>query len=129
MDKEYRKNKADSLKEELAECMENIQDEFSVERIDKICAELSRLEEKDSSFDINKSKDEFFRDYLPLVQDNNETKSGSKGAKNLRFSRRLKQAVVLAAVIIGLFGVTSVASGKNYIEAILNWSNEGFHSC
>lgn len=127
MDKEYRKNKADSLKEELAECMENIQDEFSVERIDEICAELSKLEENDSRFDINKSKDEFFRDYLPLVQDNKETKSGSTGTKNIRFSRRLKRVVVLAAVIIGLFGVTSVASGKNYIEAILNWSNEGFH--
>ena len=118
------------MKEELADCMENIQDEFSVEKIDELCTELSRLEKNENSFDIKKSKDKFFEDYLPLVQNNQgdpKNNFESANTKRYRFSRRLKQAVVLAAVIIGLFGVTSVASGKNYIQAILNWSNEGFH--
>ena len=130
MDKENRKNRTYFLKEELADCMENIQDEFSVERIDDICAELSKLEENVSVFDVNKSKNEFFKEYLPLIQDNQDKKGvnfESADKKRNRFSRKLKQTVVLVAVIIGAFGVTSVASGKNYIKAILNWSNEGFH--
>lgn len=111
-----------ALQKELAEAMEQLEDEFSLQRIDALTAELERLEA--SAFDVEQAKAEFFHTYFPLAEEKDEWKQQTVHRGRPR--RKLKAAVVLAAVFLCLNGATVAIAGMNLFEAIFRWDEETF---
>lgn len=118
------------LREELAEAMEQMEDEFSLERIDKLTAKLESLEGAEREFDVKQAKTEFFQKYYPLTEEWEEQnrqrthKGRQRGQSGL--GRKMKAAIVLAAVFLCLNGATVAIAGMNLFEAIFRWDEETF---
>ena len=64
------------LREELAKAVEQIEDEFSLQRIDELTAKLESLEGTEEKFNAKQAKAEFFQKYYPLVE---EPAKGTQG--------------------------------------------------
>ena len=118
------------LREELAEAIEQMEDEFSLERIDELTGELERLEGAEGDFDVKQAKAEFFQKYYPLTEEWEEQnrqrthKGRQRGQSGL--GRKMKAAIVLAAVFLCLNGATVAIAGMNLFEAIFRWDEETF---
>lgn len=129
---EYEKNvgKEDDVKrlqKDLAECMEHIEDEFSLKKIDELTKQLRNMETTETQFNIKEAKEEFFRDYLPLAEQketyahqeyNAEKKSGSKS--------KFKVALILAAAFVFINGIVIAVAGMNVFEALFKWNDTSF---
>ena len=114
-----REEKIKKLRAELSAAMDNI-DEFSMERIDQLSAALEELEPKANEFDLESTKEEFFRDYYPsAVKMRNESEKPQVGVK-----RKVKLAVVVAAVLLCLCGGTVAIAGINIFETIFKSNGE-----
>ena len=114
-----REEKIKKLRAELSTAMDNI-DEFSMERIDQLSAALEELEPKADEFDLDSSKEEFFRDYYPAaVELRNDSEKPQTGVK-----RRVKLAVIVAAVLLCLCGGTVAIAGINIFETIFKSNSE-----
>lgn len=119
-----KENESKKLQRELEEAMEQMEDEFSLQRIDGLTAKLEILEAAESDFDVKQAKAEFFHDYFPLVEKMGE-RNQQKGHKG-RLGRRMKAAIVLAAAFLCLNGATVAIAGMNLFEAIFRWDEETF---
>lgn len=118
------------LREELADAIEQMEDEFSLERIDELTGELERLEGAEGDFDVKQAKAEFFQKYYPLTEEWEEQnrkrthKGRQRGQRGL--GRKMKAAIVLAAAFLCLNGATVAIAGMNLFEAIFQWDEETF---
>lgn len=129
-DKEKNIGKEEEIKElqkELAEAMEQMEDEFSLQRIDELTAKLEKLEGAEGDFDVKQAKEEFFQKYYPLVEEREERKQHRehKGRQS-GLGRKMKAAIVLAAAFLCLNGATVAIAGMNLFEAIFQWDEETF---
>lgn len=115
------------LQKELAEAMEQMEDEFSLQRIDELTEKLESLEGAEGDFDVKQAKAEFFHDYFPLVEEREERKQHRehKGRQS-GLGRKMKAAIVLAAAFLCLNGATVAIAGMNLFEAIFQWDEETF---
>lgn len=118
------------LQKELAEAMEQMEDEFSLQRIDELTAKLEKLEGAEGDFDVKQAKEEFFHDYFPLVEEREERKQHREHKGRQRgqsgMGRKMKAAIVLAAAFLCLNGATVAIAGMNLFEAIFQWDEETF---
>lgn len=119
------------LREELANAMEHIEDELSLQRIEELTAELECLEPVADEFDIVQAETEFFQEYLPLVEERRgqaqlQRGKNHKDANKIRFGRRLRAAVVLAAIFLCLNGATVAIADMNIFEALFKWDEDTF---
>lgn len=112
------------LREELAYAMEHIENERSLQTIEKLTAELERLESVEDEFDVEKEKAEFFQEYLPLAEKEYRQAEvqREKNRKNkIRLGRGLRAAVVLIAVFFCINGATVAVANVNILEALFRW--------
>lgn len=112
------------LREELAYAMEHIENERSLQTIEKLTAELERLESVADEFDVEKEKAEFFQEYLPLAEKEYRQAEvqREKNRKNkIRLGRGLRAAVVLIAVFFCINGATVAVANMNILEALFRW--------
>lgn len=115
------------LREELADAIEQMEDEFSLERIDKLTAKLESLEGAEREFDVKQAKTEFFQKYYPLAEKREErNQQREHKGRQKGIGRRAKAAVVLAAAFLCLNGATVAIAGMNLFEAIFQWDEETF---
>ncbi|MGM9917178.1 DUF4367 domain-containing protein [Anaerotignum sp.] len=128
-----REAKIKRLREELEDAIEQMEDEFSLERIDELTGELERLEGAEGDFDVKQAKAEFFQKYYPLTEEWEEQnrqrthKGRQRGqSRQSRLGRRMKAAMVLAAAFLCLNGATVAIAGMNLFEAIFQWDEETF---
>ena len=115
------------LQEDLAKYMENIEDEFSLQKIDELTEQLKNMELMETHFNVREAKEDFFRDYLPLAEQkenyahqeyNAEKKSGSR--------KKLKVALILAAAFVFVNGIVIAVAGMNVFEALFKWNDTSF---
>lgn len=115
------------LREELADAIEQMEDEFSLERIDELTGELERLEGAEGDFDVKQAKAEFFQKYYPLTEEwEEQNRQRTHKGRQKGLGRRAKAAVVLAAAFLCLNGATVAIAGMNLFEAIFQWDEETF---
>ncbi len=115
------------IQKELEEAMEQMEDEFSLGRIDELIAKLESLKGVESDFDVKQAKAEFFYDYFPLVEEREERKQQREHeGRQSRLGRRMKAAMVLAVAFLCLNGATVAIAGMNLFEAIFQWDEETF---
>lgn len=124
-----KEDKIKQLREELAYAMEHIENERSLQTIEKLTAELEQLEPVADEFDVEKEKAEFFQEYLPLAEEEyRQVKvQREKNLKNkIRLGRGLRAAVVLIAVFLGINGATIALADVNILEALFRWNTDTF---
>lgn len=115
------------LREELADAIEQMEDEFSLERIDELTGELERLEGAEGDFDVKQAKAEFFQKYYPLTEEwEEQNRQRTHKGRQKGLGRRAKAAVVLVAAFLCLNGATVAIAGMNLFEAIFRWDEETF---
>lgn len=115
------------LREELADAIEQMEDEFSLERIDELTGELERLEGAEGDFDVKQAKAEFFQKYYPLTEEwEEQNRQRTHKGRQKGLGRRAKAAIVLAAAFLCLNGATVAIAGMNLFEAIFRWDEETF---
>lgn len=115
------------LREELADAIEQMEDEFSLERIDELTGELERLEGVEGDFDVKQAKAEFFQKYYPLTEEwEEQNRQRTHKGRQKGLGRRAKAAIVLAAAFLCLNGATVAIAGMNLFEAIFRWDEETF---
>lgn len=117
-----RREEIQRLRQKLEEAMEHIEDEFSLQQISELTAALEALESFKHEFDMEQAKEEFFREYYPLAEEQRRRKQNRIG-KGTR-KRKLKPVLIAAAMLLCLNGVTMVIGGTNVFEALFNWNNE-----
>ena len=118
------------LREELAKAVEQIEDEFSLQRIDELTAKLESLEGTEEKFNAKQAKAEFFQKYYPLVEEweeeNRQREHKGRQSKQSGLGRKMKAAMVLAAAFLCLNGATVAIAGMNLFEAVFRWDAETF---
>ena len=118
------------LREELAKAVEQIEDEFSLQRIDELTAKLESLEGTEEKFNPKQAKAEFFQKYYPLVEEweeeNRQREHKGRQSKQSGLGRKMKAAMVLAAAFLCLNGATVAIAGMNLFEAVFRWDAETF---
>lgn len=118
------------LREGLAKAVEQIEDEFSLQRIDELTAKLESLEGAEEEFNPKQAKAEFFQKYYPLVEEweeeNRQREHKGGQSKQSGLGRKMKAAMVLAAAFLCLNGATVAIAGMNLFEAIFRWDAETF---
>lgn len=118
------------LREELAKAVEQIEDEFSLQRIDELTAKLESLEGTEEKFNPKQAKAEFFQKYYPLVEEweeeNRQREHKGRQSKQSGLGRKMKAAMVLAAAFLCLNGATVAIAGMNLFEAVFRWDTETF---
>lgn len=122
-----REEEIQRLRQELAEAMEHIEDEFSLQKIDELTAKLESLESFANEFDVKKAKEEFFREYYPLAKERRSREQKQNIARRGNLRRKMKAVLVAAAVFLCLNGATMVIAGTNVFEALFNWNDETLH--
>lgn len=118
------------LREELAKAVEQIEDEFSLQRIDELTAKLESLEGTEEKFNAKQAKAEFFQKYYHLVEEweeeNRQREHKGRRSKQSGLGRKMKAAMVLAAAFLCLNGATVAIAGMNLFEAVFRWDAETF---
>lgn len=115
------------LKEQLAEAMDNIEDEFSIQKIDELTEKLRSMESAEESLNMAEAKEEFFRDFLPLVEQNKEyDKHKYYTEKSSGSRKRLRLAIIIAAALLLINGVVIAVAGMNVFEALFHWNDTSF---
>lgn len=119
-----RREEIQRLRQELAEAMDHIEDEFSLQKISELTAELERLESFADEFDVTKAKEEFFRAYYPLAKEQESREQKQDIARRGSMRRKMRAVLVAAAVLLCLNGATMVIAGTNVFDALFNWNDE-----
>ena len=117
-----RKEEIQKLREELAEALDQMEDEFSLQRIDELTEQLEQLESYRKEFDLEKAEEEFFREYFPLAEE--QAGREQNIAHSGKRMKKMKAVIVAAALILCLNGVTMVFAGMNVFDALFRWNHE-----
>lgn len=106
------------------------QEDYDEELLDAYLEEMDMLSPQDCSFDSQASLKKFHERFSTLF-DGQKEPSVSEVPKHrvIRLPRELRKLGVVAAIIIGIFGmlVTAQAVGIDVLGAIGRWTEETFH--
>lgn len=106
------------------------QEDYDEELLDAYLEEMDMLSPQDCSFDSQASLKKFHERFSTLF-DGQKEPSVSEGPKHrvIRLPWELRKLGVVAAIIIGIFGmlVTAQAVGIDVLGAIGRWTEETFH--
>ncbi len=119
-----RREEIQRLRQELADAMDHIEDEFSLQKISDLTAKLESLESFEDQYDERKLEEEFFRAYYPLAKEQRRLKRKQDIARRGSMRRKMKAVLVAAAVLLCLNGATMVIGGTNVFDALFNWNDE-----
>ncbi len=120
------REKREELVDDLADCLEQLQDDSDVERIDRILEEIEQLGPAAPDFDVEQSLAEFYRKYGYLFSEEPSAGQEAKPKRRKSFPRIARTVAIVAALLIICLGVAQ-AAGFNLMSIFPWWNGEQFH--
>lgn len=120
------REKREELVDDLADCLEQLQDDSDVERIDRILEEIEQLGPVAPDFDVEQSLAEFYRKYGYLFSEEPSAGKEAKPKRRKSFPRIARTVAIVAALLIICLGVAQ-AAGFNLMSIFPWWNGEQFH--
>ncbi len=123
------KKELEVTKKELEYAMEHMEDELSLQEIDRLLKKLEYLQPITHEFETDAEKDVFFQRYLPMAEKMPESVHSTKISvkqKPIKWKKAVKTAIAFATVLLCLNGATMVFAEMSLFETIFTWNTETF---
>ena len=118
--------KREELVDDLADRLEQLQDDSDVERIDRILEEIEQLGPAAPDFDVEQSLAGFYRKYGYLFSEEPSVGKEAKPKRRKSFPRIARTVAIIAALLIICLGAAQ-AAGFNLMSIFPWWNGEQFH--